>query len=517
VSDTVLDRVVDCVRAALTNDPNVRVAPVALLWPDEGAQWKPVVDRIGEHLPVVSLGDYDPVARCGPAYWIRCVVAGTVDIGLPEGRPIVYLPGVSRSAMRAADSCPPELAPIAELQYRSQWFSHPNNRDWTARALLSHAERGVGLRLADDADTSAAVLLALDRLVDERVDRVDKQVLDAGYLRQLVNEDPVQSVLRWLDDPQGYRARSDDARWTAFVQQCKADYGFDPTVDGEVSAARKLSARRGRWANVWNRFAETPERYPGVPDQLRKARPEELIVDHLDAWPQDNETAEEQLRSRLREFAVLTPEGARKEAAQLDAEHGRRRSTVWADLDQAPLAFALEQLVALGELTKQPLAAGGLDSLVTDYAERGWRADDAVLRALAAAIGGADRDAVSVAAAAMYRQWLDVGATALQTAVGPLANAHTYPRGAPASTAQGTVTVFVDGLRLDISRRVQERLGDAGLDVSGSTSLSALRLSPRRRSRQSSPRRRRRWVPGQSSNRRTPRPAPRLPSRCCAA
>jgi hypothetical protein len=474
VSDTVLDRVVDCVRVALTNDPNVRVAPVALLWPDEGAQWKRVIDRIGEHLPVVSLGDYDPAARCGPAYWIRCVVAGTVDIGLPEGRPIVYLPGVSRSAMRAADSCPPELAPIAELQYRGQWFSHPNSRDWTARALLSHAERGVGLRLADDADTSAAVLLALDRLVEERADRVERQMLDADYLLELVNEDPVRSVLRWLDDPQGYRARSDSARWTAFVQQCKAEYGFDPTVDGEVSAARKLGARQGRWANVWDRFAEIPDRYPGVPEQLRKARPEELIVDHLDAWPQDNEVAEDQLRNRLREFAVLTPEGARKEAAQLDADHGWRRSTVWADLDQAALAFALEQLVALGELTKQPLAADDLDSLVTDYAERGWRADDAVVRALAAAIAGADREAVSAAAAAMYRQWLDAGAKALQKAVGPLANAHRYQPGAPASTAPGTATVFVDGLRLDISRRLQERLADAGLDVSGATSLSAL-------------------------------------------
>jgi len=474
VSDTVIDRVVACVRAALTYDPNVGVAPVALLWPDERAQWTRVIDRVGEHLPVVSLGDYDPAAHCGPAYWVRCVVAGTVDIGLSEGQPVVYLPGVSRSAMRAADSCPLELAPIAELQYRSQWFSHPNNRDWTVRALLSHAERGIGLRLADDADTSQALLLALDRLVDERVDRVEKQMLDADYLLELVNEDPVRSVLRWLDDPQGYRARSDDARWTAFVQQCTADYDFDPTIDGEVSAARKLGARQGGWANVWNRFTETPERYPGVPQQLRKARPEKLIVDQLDAWPQDNEMAEDQLRSRLRDFAVLTPEGARKEATQLDAEHGWRRSTVWADLDQAPLAFALEQLVALGELTKQPLAAGDLDSLVTDYAERGWRADDAVLRALAAAISGADREAASAAAAAMYRHWLDTGAKALQAAVGPLANASTYQPGPPASTAPGTVTVFVDGLRLDIARRVQERLADAGLDVSDTTSLSAL-------------------------------------------
>src|SRR5438045_1144374 len=129
MSDTVLDRIVACMRSALdAYDPNVRVPPVALLWPDEDEQWSQVVERIGEHIEVVSLGDYDPAAHCGPAYWLRCVVARTVDAGVPDGPVVLYLPGVSRSELRAADSCPPTLAPIAELQYRSQWFTHPNNR-----------------------------------------------------------------------------------------------------------------------------------------------------------------------------------------------------------------------------------------------------------------------------------------------------------------------------------------------------------------------------------------------------
>jgi hypothetical protein len=474
MSDSVLDRLVAVLSDALAYNAGAYEAPISLLWPDETKQWESVIDRVAENLPVLSLGDYNPAARQGPAYWVRCVVAGTVDVGLPVGTPIVYLPAVGRSALRAVDRCPAAIAPIAELQYRSQWFSHPNNRDWTVRALLSHPNRGLGLRIADDADTSAALLLALDRLLDERLDRVARQLLDADYLLELVNEDPVRSLLRWLDDPHGYRARPDDARWTAFVQQCKADYGFDPTVHGEVSAARKLGARQAGWANVWKRFAETPERYPGVADQLRKARPQELIVDHLDAWPQDNENAEDQLRNRLREFDELTADDARNEVARLDGEHGWRRSTVWADLDQAPLAFALEQLVALGELTTQPLADGDFDALSTDYAERGWRADDAVLRALAAAKDGADRQAVSVAAAALYRHWLGAGAKAVQRAIGPLANAHTYEPGSPASTAPGTVTLFVDGLRLDIARRMQARLAGAGLEVAATTSLSAL-------------------------------------------
>lgn len=328
MSQTVLDAIGSALSSALSYASNVRVPPVALLWPDEGAQWRSIVGRLSEELPVISLGAYDPATRSGPAYWIRCAVAGTIDGRLPNGSSIVYLPGVSRSQLRAADTCPREVAPIAELQYRSQWFTHPNNRDWTVRALMSNSERGLGLRVADDAETSNALLLALDRLVDERMDRLRKQIIDADYLLELINDDPVRSLLRWLDDPQGFRARTADALWAAFVQQCKADFAFDPTLDGEVTAARKLGLRDDGWTTVWGRFAETPDRYPGIPEQLRKARPDALIVDNVDAWPQENENGEDQLRSRLRDFTVLTPEGGRSEVNALDHDHAWRRGTI---------------------------------------------------------------------------------------------------------------------------------------------------------------------------------------------
>ena len=474
MSEIVLDRVVGCLRAALdAYDPNVRVPPVALLWTDEAAQWAAAVPRIAEHLPVVSLGDFEPEAGRGPAYWLRCVVARTIDVGLSDGPVVVYLPGVSRTELRTADSCPPELAPIAELQNRSQWFSQ-NNRDWTVRALLTNREHGLGLRLADDLDTSTALQLAFDRLLEEPIDRLAKQTIDEDLLLELVNKDVVGSLLRWLDDPHGFQQHADDSRWAAFVQQCKADYGFDPAAEGAVSAARELGGRTGPWAGVWKRFAETPDRYRGIADQLRKARPEELIVDNVDAWPQDNEQAEDQLRNRLRDFTLLTPEGARKEIAALENDHGWRRGTVWADLDQAPLAFALEQLVTLAEVTVNPLDHAVLGSLVDDYAGRGWRADDAVVRALASVANPSDRDAVAAACSALYRRWLDEGARALQGAIGPMANAHTYAPGARAVGTPGAITVFVDGLRLDVARRLEERLAGAGFDVAATTSLAAL-------------------------------------------
>jgi hypothetical protein len=479
MSDTVLDGLTACVRRALAYDPNVRVAPAALLWPDEARQFEPVTSRLGQHLPIVTLGAYEPGTQRGPAYWIRCVIARTIDIGLPEDPPIVYLPGVARSALRAVEQCPADLAPIAELQYRSQWFAHPNGRDWSARALLSHPGRGLGLRISDDTTSNDALLLALDRLLDERIDRLAKlTLLDADFFHDLVNPDPMRSLLGWLDDPPDYRKRLDTTQWTAFVQQCKSDFGFNPETDGDVIAARKLAAREGKWASVWDIFASAPERHPGIPDQLRKARPQEQLsllgVAQSEVWPQDNEIAEDQLRNRLRDFEALTPQGAREEAVRLDGDHAWRRRTVWAKLDTAPLAFSLEQLARLAQLTGQPLAETDLISLTADYAERGWRADDAALRALALAPQGSDRDAVAAAVSAMYRWWLDAGGRVLLAAVGPMANSHTYEPGSRASTAKGTTTVFVDGLRLDLAHRLQDRLASTGFDVEMKTTLAAL-------------------------------------------
>lgn len=259
---------------------------------------------------------------------------------------------------------------------------------------------------------------------------------------------------------------------SAFMQQCKADYSFDPARDGEIAAARRLAAHEGSWAQVWTRFIEMPQRYPGIPEQLRKARPLEFHVENVDAWPQDNDNDEDHLRSRLANFAVLTAESARKEAPALDAEHARHRGIVWADLGHAPLAFALEQLVALAELAAQPLASPDLASLTADYTERGWRADDAFLRALGATRTKVDRAAVSAAGGAMYRAW--AGATALQAIIGPMANTHTYRVAGPASTAHRVVSVFVDGLRLDIAHRVDDRLTAVGLTVECTTGLAAL-------------------------------------------
>lgn len=152
MSDTVLDRIVACLDKAQVFDQNVHEGPVVLLWSDEEARWQPVIERFADRVPVVSLGTFEPAQRHGPAYCIRCVVAGTVDADLVDGRPVVYLPGVPQNAVRAVETYALELAPIAELQYRSR-FANPKGRDWTVWALLSDPEHSLGLTLADNPET----------------------------------------------------------------------------------------------------------------------------------------------------------------------------------------------------------------------------------------------------------------------------------------------------------------------------------------------------------------------------
>ena len=65
MSETVLDRLVARLRDALNYNANAFAEPVALLWPDESAQWQPVVRRVADRLPVVTLGKYDPGHAAG--------------------------------------------------------------------------------------------------------------------------------------------------------------------------------------------------------------------------------------------------------------------------------------------------------------------------------------------------------------------------------------------------------------------------------------------------------------------
>ena len=201
-SGTVLDAMISSLgKAAVFNKDDV-VPPVAVLWTDEKREFERLLTRLRLSLPqLLTFGTYDLTTRTGPAIWLRCVLAGKFSelTFPPDAIPIVYLPGVSRPTLRATDECPPELRPLAELQYRGAFWSQSNGKDWTVSAFLQAEKGGLNLRLARDSVTQDAIRRALEKLADVPLADLEAKsvtrALDSHDFDALLVEDPVDDLL----------------------------------------------------------------------------------------------------------------------------------------------------------------------------------------------------------------------------------------------------------------------------------------------------------------------------------
>lgn len=469
---TVLDELLRALGRARAHNPDDQVPPAAILWTDKEGQWEPLAPRLRDALPeFLTLGEYDPPNRTGPAIWLRCMMARTLpEADWPvEAVPILYLPGVSRHELRAAGECPRLLQPLVELQYRGVWFTQENTKDWTVSAFLASKRGGLGLDMAGDEATRNAAVQALVRLADTPVAELRGRRLEAGDFHALLQPDPVRQLLRWMDDPTGARAGWTPQEAEAFAAVCRDRFNFDPGADGELGAAERLGARQGGWDSVWSRFAEAPAAYPNIPDLLRRAKPGDEgppLFFRRECWPQCNDRDEDELREKLAVAAALPPEKAADEIERLESRHGARRTWVWAKLGKAPLAVALEALVRLSRATRKKLGGEDAPALAAAYASEGWRADAAAMEALAAVSKAADAEAVKAAVRTVYKPWLEAGAERFQELLRerPIGE-YGGPSKALAGVGPGTCILFADALRLDLGKRLRSRLEEDGFVV----------------------------------------------------
>jgi hypothetical protein len=481
----VLDHLLKAVRDAAIFNPEAQVAPACVLWPDRDHQWEAVIPVLQAELPeLMILGDYAPDKRIGPAIWLRCVIAGhDEDVSLPKNRtPIIYLPGVSRQDLRAVESCPDHLKPLAELQYRGVIWSQINAKDWTILAYLKSDQGGLGLDVAQDNDAKNAMQLALYQLLDEDVSLLKGKRLDKDYFNTLLTGgDPIRDLLQWLNQGDAFQASRSENEWKSFVEICKSQLAFNPQNEGVLAGSTKLANHEGPWHAVWERYCEAPKRYPNLPALIRKCRPPNDTIfwhlgdDSFDSWPQWNDDQEKNLRRDLIPLAKLPAHKARAKIKELEKQHGHRRSLVWAELGDAPLACALEHLAIIAEITQSSLAAGSVDDLAAGYCSHGWRVDDGVIRALAQIQSSADFDAVTSAIRSVYLPWMEESARYLQQ----LADGASYPGGTyltvkTASFSPGDCVLFIDGLRFDAGKRLADSLEACGFDISEEPVWTAL-------------------------------------------
>ena len=478
-----LDHLVRAVRDAAVSNPEVQVAPSCILWPDRDRQWKAVIPVLQAELSeLIILGDYVPEKRIGPAIWLRCAIAGQVpEVSLPEDRtPILYLPGVSRQDLRAIESCPDRLKPLAELQYRGVIWSQINAKDWTILAFLKSDQGGLRLDVAQDNEAKGAMQLALYRLLDEEVALLKGKRLDKDYFNTLLTSgDPIRDLLQWLDRGDAFQGSRGENEWKAFVEVCKSQLAFNPRNEGVLAGATRLATREGPWHTVWERYCEAPMRYPNISAQIRKCQPPafDWFTDETAAggWPQWNDDQENSLQRELIALAKAPAHKARAKIEALEQQHCGRRTLVWAELGEAPLACALEHLATIAEITKGGLAAGSADDLAAGYRTQGWRVDDGVIGALAPVDSPADLRAVTTAVRSVYLPWMEESARHLQK----LVDGASYPGGTcltakAASYDPGDCVMFVDGLRFDAGKRLVESLEACGFDVSEEPTWAAL-------------------------------------------
>jgi hypothetical protein len=466
---------------AVRYDPGDVVAPAAVLWTDADAQWRPVADQLRTLMPeFLTLGDFDPASRTGPAIWLRCVIEPAVrKEKLPELQwpdetvPVIYMPGVSRQTLRAVEECPDSLKPLVELQYRGAVWMQKNGKDWTARAFLVNDEEGLGLDVAEDKLTLQAMQGALRQLAVTPIARLRDRRLEAEDFDKLMIGDTPRDLLLWLNDPEGMRAQWDGGTWSAFRNLCRQDYGFDPEADGEIVGGEKLGLREDAWYGVWERFAESPALYPGIPDLLRRAKPRGQLIFEREPWPDENDPMENALRATLAEVGSMKAGEARERIEKLETEHGVRRGWVWARLGMCPLANALEHLAVLARRTTTTLGGDSAEAMAKLYAEGGHLADDAAMRALACVKTAEDYAAVQAAVRCIYLPWLEDTARHFQ---GCLA-AQALPAVAQQESVQadvGECILFADGLRFDIGQRLAAMAGARQMEVSTTWRWAAL-------------------------------------------
>lgn len=477
---TFLDAVSQALDRTLEHPAENEAEAVAILWPDESRQWEPLVQRLSEARPILTLGHYDPQGWAGPAYWLRCVIDGALPGPPMPGIPIVYLPGFSRSEVRAVEEAPAALKPLAELQYRGVMFAQLSGRDWTLAALLqaSDARGGLGMAVGSDEATKAALLRAREAIANVPVAELARNApLRAAYFDSLLTPDIDRDVLRWLDDPATFTAEVVGEKWDAFHSAFEERFGL-PVDAGAVTVAQQLGLRQtDAWAQVWRRYAEAPGGYPNIPDRLRAARPKKVaekpgLFDAVGSWPQENEEAEDDLRAALRDAASLEPEAARRRLQELEQIHSRRRDWVWGTLGKAQLAGAMRWLAVVADATLRNVPDAGIQDIVAAYIGDAWHADDALLRALAEVETDADMEPVGLAASAVYRPWLEVGAERMIRAV--TANLSEYPVPPLDKWPTGTCVIFTDGLRYDVARRLGAALEGHGIHAEVATRLAAL-------------------------------------------
>ncbi|MDW3640238.1 BREX-1 system phosphatase PglZ type B [Vibrio sp. 1291-1] len=458
---------------------SVQVAPAAILWTDVDAQWQSAMPYIKQQLPeLIELGDYKPEERTGPAIWVKCAISAKLeDCELPEDTtPIVYLPGVGRKDLRAIEQCPEYLQPLAELQYRGCWWAYNSaGRDWSVGSFLTNAKVGLELDIAKDSKTQEAILKVLPDLLETPATKLLGKKLEAEDFYSIVLDDPIKDILGWLNNPSDKAQQWQGSKWEVFAQSCASRYGFTPNDANITRALDLLCEAQGEWQSVWERFEETAVNLPALVERLKDVAPSGLAFDERN-YLSENERDESDIEEAFKQGAGKTRADLKLLFNSLWAKQESRKGWVWSLLGLSPWLDILEQITIVLEHTERDFTSGSPEGMAEQYTDRYWQADSAVLSAMAKAKDIHHQKLVADVLAVIYTRWLEQVALNFQT----LVRREGYPgdkqvKETAANYSVGSqVIFFVDGLRFDTAKQLENKLAAIGVNTDLTTQWSAL-------------------------------------------
>ena len=156
------------------------------------------------------------------------------------------------------------------------------------------------------------MLGALAQLSMTPVERLKGKRLEGEDFNNLIVRDTPRDLLLWLSNPLSVRSEWGEDKWKAFCGLCKSEYKFVPDKDGDLVGGEKLVSDQSPWGQVWERFTEAPEMYPGIRSLLKRVKPTDSFVFEDEYWPDENEKQEDELRKELLALTSLSPANARQ-------------------------------------------------------------------------------------------------------------------------------------------------------------------------------------------------------------
>lgn len=453
--------------------------PRALLWPDEEREWIDVAPRLRMEFPeLLTLGDYDPTTKTGPAiYLLPLIDRTTPEADWDEATiPIVYLPGVGKASLRAVADLDWNLQPIAALQYQSRlWVQLANGKDWTRLAFATSTTGPIGWTIDSHEETKEAFRKTFVLWLDRQVSDWRGRTLTASDFYGSVIHDFAGLVLKWLAKPQEFESSQTPEVWDAFQDKAKKllklDLRKQTPLDG---LAMLLQGPNSEWESVWTRFKESPNRHVNLVQLLEAIEPPKAVdlYTELDRYPLANRRREAELEATLQAAGATSPGELRQRVLAAEKAHGERRGWVWSSLGHSPLAAALKDLADLARGTSKSLQAANWDDWMAKYTGDAWKVDRAFLDSHADRVPLAHRALVQGLADQMYRPWVEEAAYYFQAM-----DSTTYPAKWPANPVPAptsTCLYFVDGLRWDLGEALQLLLRTGGFAVDSAASWSAL-------------------------------------------